>query len=110
MTRRRADKECMNEGGGVRPGLLARNRAAAVEAGSGSSHGTRDAREVGLGIQETNEAGQTQSGYHDASAASTTASAPLLPNVQASLATLKTLPYGGQTHKKVLPGRRLHAL
>jgi len=89
-----ADEECVREGQNERHGRLARNRAAATTAGSGSSHGKGHAREVGLGIQETNEAGQTQSGCQDASA----------------VATLKTLPYGDQTHKKALPSRRLHAL
>jgi len=106
----RADEECASEGRSPRRGIFARSRAAATATGSGSSHGTGHAREVGLEIQETNEAGQTQSGYQDASAVATTAAAPLLPNVQASLATLKTLPYGDQTHKKALTGRRLHAL
>jgi len=103
----------MNEGQNVRSGLIARNRAAATAAGSGSSHGTGYAREVGVGIQETNEAGQTQSGYQDASTVATkgvTAPAPRLPDVKPALASLKMLPGGNQTQKKALPGRRLHAL
>jgi len=63
-----------------------------------------------VGIQETNEAGQTQSGYQDASTVATKAPAPRLPDVKPTLATLKTLPGGNHSHKKALPGRRLHAL